>query len=189
MPMWYRVLYVVTALGFILGGTVIGRDGRWWFMLLPIVVSPLTMVLLRQTMEYGRPGGLLNWRTQSWSFLFGDSIFLPLGFLGGALAWQRLGVNVGTYYHQWWWVVVSAAIGVAAGVAFRYLLNTPGYRAPCISSTCTNSTHQWRRLSFGGDKVRRPSTTRSQRVGNGRLRHVMTSRPSKSYDFVGGAMI
>lgn len=143
MPVWlYRIICLGAVAGFTCLGVLLGRDGRWELMLLPIVVSPLSMWLLRQRMESGLPEGIFSPKTQSWAFLFGDSIFIPLAFLGGALSWRRIAAMDG-FHHQKWWLWLSIAIGALAGVAFRYVLNAPDYRAAGLDSLLDSPTSIW----------------------------------------------
>lgn len=143
MPVWlYRIICLGAVVGFTYLGVLLGRDGRWEFALLPIVVSPLSMLVLRISMEYGLPEGIFSPKTQSWAFLFGDAFYIPLAFLGGALSWRRIAAIDG-FHHQKWWLWLSIAIGALAGVAFRYVLNAPDYRAAGLDSLLDSPTSIW----------------------------------------------
>lgn len=92
-----------------------------WFVIcfaaMPIILSSVVMVMLRVTLEYGRPSGLLHPKTQSWAFLFGDTIVLPITFGVTAVLWSRGSPEV---WSRNMGLLISAAIAVVVSGAFRY---------------------------------------------------------------------
>lgn len=87
------------------------------------LASPLLLLFLRLTME--KPfGGLFALRTQSWAFLFGDTLWLPLAF-GLAAVGYRL-VPEGSFFRSWVWLAACIAMGLVAGTVF-HALDTSAY--------------------------------------------------------------
>lgn len=84
--------------------------------LFPIVVSPIPMWIIRQKLEYGRPEGMFDWRTQSWAFLFGDSLFIPMSLMFSVYALRTNDTNLLTH---WWWTPLALLVGLAASYGFR----------------------------------------------------------------------
>lgn len=98
---------------------------NWW--IIPLVgwlCSPLLLFVLRHTMERGVPGGIFNPKTQSWAFLFGDWIFLPVSL--AALAWgahewyHEAGFGFVTYDSDGW-QRICMALGMVAGFLFNVM--------------------------------------------------------------------
>lgn len=88
--------------------------------MIALCASPLLAIILRMTLEKGTPKGQLDPRTQSWMFLFGDTIFLPFAFGAAMLGWHKL--NMSDQWHTGWlWMSASAGIGIVAGVIFHHL--------------------------------------------------------------------
>lgn len=81
--------------------------------------SPVIMLVMRIVFEKGKPKGLFHPSTQSWMFLFGDTIFLPFAFGAAAFGWRKLDTSGGQWYTTWWWMLVSAGVGVIAGMLFH----------------------------------------------------------------------
>lgn len=91
-----------------------------WFVVclaaFPIVLSPVMMLVLRVTAEYGKPAGLLCPKTQSWTFLFGDAIALPLAFGAAAMSWSQHPSSVGRHKVV---IVFSVVTAVCVSYMFR----------------------------------------------------------------------
>lgn len=100
-------------------GVALLSSGSILIGLVPIIVSPATMLYLRLTMEEGRPAGLLNPGKQSWAFLYGDMLMLPIVFISMALGWRRLADEQG-FHMQFWWFLVSVAAGCIIAAVWRY---------------------------------------------------------------------
>lgn len=71
------------------------------------------MLILRVTVEYGKPAGLFYPKTQSWAFLFGDSIAVPVAFGAAAMYPYTSSLSRGTK--------IAFAVGIAfcACILFR----------------------------------------------------------------------
>lgn len=121
---FYCVMFAAAAVAVAVGVTY-GRAGYWQVGFVPILISPMAMVLLRAFMEpAAQMPGIMNLNTQSWAFLFGDLIGLPIALGASALAWQRIDA---AWPFTSWWFAASVALGVAIGLVFRFLVNAPGY--------------------------------------------------------------
>lgn len=92
-------------------------------LLSPIVISLVSMALVRIWAEpaacdvWFKPGGMFSPKTQSWAFLFGDGVGLPVA-LGAAGMSSSLDWVSG---HREPWLVVSAIVGIAASITFRFM--------------------------------------------------------------------
>jgi hypothetical protein len=104
-----------------------GRSGNLWMALVPLILSPVCLFIIRLTLEDGRPAGLLSLKTQSWAFLIGDSLALPLMALGGLLAWKFKRDEFAPFFLSYWWIALCVVIGIAAAYGWHYLLDGPGY--------------------------------------------------------------
>src|SRR4051812_19767721 len=88
-------------------------------VLLTMWLSSIFPMFIVGTILEGRQlSDILSVKHQSWAFIFGDSIFLPLAGAMFVLALRRqtLGYQL---VDRWWWVAVSATVGVAAGFVFH----------------------------------------------------------------------
>lgn len=90
--------------------------------------SALLLPTLAVLLEGRSLGSVLNPRTQSWAFLFGDFIFLPLAAALLALAWGYI-VMPDLRDTRWIaWIAGSTLLGLAAGAAFHWM-DAKTYRA------------------------------------------------------------
>ena len=120
-----------------------GMRGNPWVGLAPIMVSIIGGLTLRITMEYGEPSGIFDPRTQSWAFLFGDSLFLPFALWAASQSWVWLGRREGQWYQTWWWLCVALAAGIAAMVVFHFILDAPDYVRAGHADLLLSPTKQW----------------------------------------------
>jgi hypothetical protein len=92
------------------------RRGRVWTTLIfAWLTSTIPMYALGRFMEHR---WLPGWAHQSWAFLFGDAIFLPLALAATALAWRQLPTK--SWHRSWWWLAISIIVGVAISAKFHH---------------------------------------------------------------------
>lgn len=108
---WCVVLYSAVV--------VYGTTGH----IVPVVIaallsSPVLLFALRVTAEEGLPAGLFDPKTQSWSFLFGDTFLFALFVLPVVVVGHRR-IDAHNWYHSGWWIVGCLIIGFVAGYAFH----------------------------------------------------------------------
>ena len=141
---WYEIVCLAFTMAFVALGVKAGTSGWWWFALLPIIISPLSMALLR---KLGEPkmtvAQMFNPATQSWAFLFGDAIFLPIAFFGAALSWRTLRGSWFAYFNSLWWIGVAALAGFVAQYVFHNVLNAPTYERLGLASLLESPTSVW----------------------------------------------
>ena len=118
------VIAGVVSFGLLVAG---GRNGTPWVALVPFILSPLCLLIIRLTLEDGRPDGLFNLQTQSWAFMIGDSVALTLMALGGALAWGDKKESFKPFFLSNGWIALCVLIGLAAAFGWHFLLDGPGY--------------------------------------------------------------
>lgn len=126
----------------------LGSAGYWQVGFIPILLSPVAMLVLRLVLEGGRPSGMLDLRTQSWAFLVGDTIFLPLALVFAALGQRVLATNSTdpSWYRSIWWLVASLAIGLVAAYVFRNVLDAPNYVSAGAADLLQSPTKIWHDL-------------------------------------------
>lgn len=121
----FEVACAVAGLLAYVAAYALGTAGNPLVFLMPIIISPVCMLIIRVTMERGRPAGILSPKTQSWSFLFGDSIALPFAFAMSALGWESL--NEGAWYATSWWYALGIVAGFAVACFWHFRLEVPAY--------------------------------------------------------------
>lgn len=124
-----KVLFYMFALSTIVlataYGITFGAQGMMRVALIPILISPVMMHVVRFGWELGKPDGLLDPRTQSWAFLFGDTIMLPIALGAAAYSWRSLPAD--GWYRSTWWLLLSIGVGVVFALVFHFVLNAPNY--------------------------------------------------------------
>jgi hypothetical protein len=89
-----------------------------------------------------RVRNIFNPRLQSWAFL--ADMFGLAPALGFAVAgWDQIHTWA---FHQWWWLaLVSAAVGIAASLAFHWFMDRPGCLSenPNALRSPTKVWHNW----------------------------------------------
>lgn len=121
---FYWLMFLVTIFAIVVG-ICLGNDGAWTVGLVPIVISPLMMAVWRLVLEPTMTvSQMFNPHTQSWAFLFGDLIFLPIALGAAAVASKNGG---GGFFTSRGWIVISISFGTFLAVAYRFVVNTPGY--------------------------------------------------------------
>lgn len=106
-----------------------GSAGLWWVALAPVVISPLCLLVIRYTMEFGQPGRLFDLRTQSWAFLVGDIVALPLALWFAQKSWGSGAIERGSFFNTFAWIVICLIAGLLIQQGYHDLLETPAYIA------------------------------------------------------------
>lgn len=119
------------------------RTGNLWAAVVPFLVSPVALLIIRLTLEPKGPDGLLDLRTQSWAFLLGDTFALPLVALGGVLAWRIKKMDFHPFFLSPWWIVVCLVIGAMAAYGWHFLLDGPGYIKAGYDDLLGSPSKQW----------------------------------------------
>lgn len=104
-----------------------GRQGRMWVVAIPVLLSPVCLVVIRQVLEFGLPEGILDPRKGSWAFIIGDGFALPLMIRGSVLTWKAKRDDFAAFFLSNWWVVICLLLGIAAACGYHYLIEVPGY--------------------------------------------------------------
>lgn len=125
MKVLFYILALVSTILAIGIGSTLGTQGMVKVALIPIIISPLMMLIVRIGWENGKPDGLLDPRTQSWAFLFGDTIMLPIALGAAAYSWRSLPAE--GWHRSTWWFWLSVAVGVVFALVFHFVLNAPNY--------------------------------------------------------------
>lgn len=104
-------------------GTLLIRSGSGWVCMIPIIISPVMMVVVRLALEPKFP--LLEGK-QSLAYLVGDSVALPLALWAAAMSWRVIGQENG-FHQRWWWLLVAITAGVLITYAWHTFLDVPRY--------------------------------------------------------------
>ncbi|MEO5949996.1 MAG: hypothetical protein ABIQ04_00960 [Candidatus Saccharimonadales bacterium] len=83
------------------------------------LASPVLLAAVRLSLEREFDAKLISPKTQAWSFLFGDTISLPI--VAGALALGWRSMPIASRWYSPIWTIVSAALGICAGLAFHLM--------------------------------------------------------------------
>lgn len=74
----------------VVSGTFLIQAGNPWVAILPPLISTLCLLIIRYRLEYGKPSGFFDLRKQSWAFLIGDIVAMPVALLAAAFGWREL---------------------------------------------------------------------------------------------------
>ena len=128
------------------------RDNPFGAVAVALLASPILLFVLRVFLEDWQPKGLFDPATQSWAFLFGDALWLPMAF--AAAAYGQRSVPQDSTFRSGWWLAVSVVAGVAAGVVFHKMDQavyvTAGYGQALLSPTKLAHDFVAYPLLFGG---------------------------------------
>jgi len=114
--------------------------GNWFLaVVLALLASPVPMALTRAFVEGGSVRDMFDPNLQSWTFIFGDIIALPLAVAMAALGWQELSQAGTQWYTNLIWLLASAAIGALSGLGF-HLLDSGAYRAAGAANALESPT-------------------------------------------------
>lgn len=133
---------------------VVSYRENWVIMVATaLLASPLLLLALRLWLEEGRPAGLFSPSSQSWAFLFGDILWLPLAFGASAYGYQFVPAD-SWFKTSVWWLAICVAIGIAAGLVFHMLdsgaYSNAGYELALVSPTKLAHDFVSYPLLFGG---------------------------------------
>ena len=143
---WFNVIMLVAAAGSFLALVYFGSRGNAWAAAaVPVVVSTIGMGVVRYTADFGQPHGafIYSYRTQSWAFLFGDLIGLPLLFWGAAKGWQKFEDVHNSWYGSKWWLLAAVVLGILLSMAWYHGMNAPGYRKEGLETLLYSPTSRW----------------------------------------------
>lgn len=106
-----------------------------------IAASPMLLAVLRVGPElaYSDLGKLFDVRTQAWSFLFGDTMLLPLAMGLGSVAYRF--VPAESFFQHQWYMQICLAIGLCAGFGF-HLMDMQAY-ASADWTLALNAPTKW----------------------------------------------
>lgn len=108
---------------------------------IPLLASPVVMGLLRKFAEHELPKGMFSWRTQSWAFLFGDSLALPLALGAGVYAWRY--ISPLGYFRGWDWLYISLVAGFGFAALMLFVLDGPNYSKSGHAERLVSPTKLW----------------------------------------------
>lgn len=137
----YVAFVALAAMAYTAGVALIVSPGNfsWMLLALPVVVSPVAMVILRTRIERLPIGTAGDPRTQSWAYLFGDSIFLPIALLAVGMGYQNVSNG---FFTSTLWILASLLIGAAAGTGF-HVVDGRGYRNAGAQKALLAPTKLW----------------------------------------------
>lgn len=138
------VAFVVSAVAYVVIAKL-GTGGYWQIGFIPILLSPVAMLVLRLTLEYGKPSGMLDLRTQSWAFLVGDTVFLPFALAFAALGQRTLSASATdpVWYRSFWWLAAALVVGIVFAFVFRVILDAPNYVSAGAAELLNSPTKIW----------------------------------------------
>lgn len=121
---------------------VFGARGNWVVVAaVPVIVSPVLMWFIRQVWEGGEPEGMFNPATQSWAFMFGDSLALPLALGAAAISWHT--IDSDSWFRSPTWLIVSLFFGIALACIWHFVLDGPGYTELGYADLLGSPTKIW----------------------------------------------
>lgn len=136
-------LYVLLAAATVSGEVIYAILLAW--LASPILFPVLALIYERFSVEHGGRGGtakevmksVFSHKTQAWSFLYGDTLILPLAFALAAGRWHEAAsyrtVSV-------WWFVLCLVVGLLVGYGFHYKMETPGYTKAGFAESLNSPT-------------------------------------------------
>ena len=137
----YVMFGVAALLAYAVGVALIvsPRSATWLLLTLPIVVSPGAMALLRLKVERVPLDTAASPRTQSWAFMFGDSIFLPTALFAIGMGHHHVPAG---FFTGWLWTLLALVIGAGAGLGF-HVMDSGGYRSTGAADALVAPTKIW----------------------------------------------
>lgn len=117
-------------------------QGQPWLAALWVWLASLVPVYCVAAFIERRPIKITEFSSQSWAFLFGDIIVLPLMAMALAKAWQYMpAMHTSAWWQSWVWRVFCLAMGVGAGTAF-HLMDRVNYE-PLAWNSPSKLTHEF----------------------------------------------
>lgn len=116
------VYYIATVLiAYLVGvGSVLKNDQTVYVVLfasIPFIVSISGMFLIRTKLERLSAKGMFSLRTQSWAFVLGDAVALPITFF--CLTWSHRSHEMNSFFESRGWTLLALLVGVTVGIVFR----------------------------------------------------------------------
>lgn len=108
--------------------------------LIPLVVSLVGAAFVRWSLEHTSVNGMFDLKTQSWTFVVGDGMALPIALL--MIGFARSEVVIVGFWAQWQWFIMAAVIGLVGGILFR-LMDRPRYLKASAGLTLASPTKVW----------------------------------------------
>ncbi len=87
----------------------------FWIVILPVLISPISMQIIRQLFEGGQPATGFNPKSDSWAYLFGDFLILPFSMGMAARDAQHV-----SWLLDWRFIVAVIVGGCIFSVGFRW---------------------------------------------------------------------
>ena len=137
------VMFGITAVAmFVIATSLYGWSQPWLYAvaLVPLVVSIYGMLAVRAVVEETLPNGMYNPKTQSWAFLFGDSLVLPAAMLFIALG--REGSVLPAFADSGKWLFAAGLIGLVLGNGF-HMWEVDSYRKQDAMDALDAPTKIW----------------------------------------------
>ncbi len=135
----FVLLVFVASVATVATGTHLIRSGSGWVFVIPIIISPVMMIVVRLLLEPGFP---LFEGKQSLAYLIGDSVALPFALWAAAMSWRTIGREDG-FHQQWWWLVVAIAVGALITYGWRTYLDAPNYVRAGAADRLNVATKLW----------------------------------------------
>ena len=150
MPAQFQmyVYYILAVpIAYLIGvGSVLENDQTIYVVLftsIPLLVSIGGMFLARTRLERLKAKGMFSLRTQSWAFVLGDAVALPITF--AFLIWSHRSLEMNSFFESRGWTLLALLIGVIVGVVFRKI-DSPRYIKAGRASALKCPTKIWHDL-------------------------------------------
>lgn len=108
--------------------------------LVPLVVSYGGALFVRWHLEDQSVRSMFDHGDQSWAFLIGDSLALPVAML--MIGFARSDVKPNGFWLEWNWFLISAGAGLLSGIIFR-LADRKRYQRFGAARTLASPTKIW----------------------------------------------
>jgi xanthosine utilization system XapX-like protein len=108
--------------------------------LIPPAIALGGAMIIRWWVEKQAVRSMFDRASQSWTFLFGNGVVLPIAIL--MIGFARSEVKPDGFWLEWNWVLVSAGAGLLSGVIFRFV-DQPRYARYSALSNLSSPTKVW----------------------------------------------
>lgn len=113
------------------------------FTSIPLAVSIGGMFFVRTALERLGWRGMFSLRKQSWAFVLGDAIALPIAFF--FLIWSYRSQEMNSFFDSRGWTLLALIIGVIVGFVFR-IVDSPRYVDASRATALKSPTKIWHDL-------------------------------------------
>lgn len=118
----------------------LGRRGNAWATAIVILAaSPVAMAIINR-LEGGDLWHMFNPSIASWVFVFGDLFALTWAGWHISKAWKDLPAG---WFSGLSWVLGCVVIGIAAALAFHFVLDGPGYIEAGATAQLSSRSKEW----------------------------------------------